>query len=91
MELLKEVHRQNFHSIRQKEGRLITHFLARLWTLAKFCEFTTTCPNEPDCGWQIDNSSEMVDGQIVAKTCQHGTPKQNISRNCNPHDAATEV
>ena len=46
----KEVHQQNFHSMKQKEGESITHFLARLQTLAKFCEFTVTCPNKPDYG-----------------------------------------
>ena len=62
----KEVHQQNFHSMKQKEGELITHFLARLWTLAKFCEFTVACSNKPDCGRCVDYSNNMVAGQIVA-------------------------
>ena len=64
--LHKEVHRQNFHSMKQKEGESITHFLARLRTLAKFYEFTVTCPNKPDCGRCVDYSNDIVAGQMVA-------------------------
>ena len=37
--LLREVHRQNFHSLKQKEDESVTYFLARLRAQAKFCEF----------------------------------------------------
>ena len=52
--------------MRQKEVERMIHFLARLWTLAKVCEITVTCPNEPDCGRCIDYSSDIVAGQMVA-------------------------
>lgn len=45
-ELHKEVHRENFHSMRKKEEESITHFLAQLWALAKFSVFIVTCPNK---------------------------------------------
>lgn len=48
-ELHKEVHRENFHSMRQKEGEAITHFLAHLRDLAKVSVFIVTCPNKTDC------------------------------------------
>jgi len=64
--LHKEVHRQNFHFMRQKEGESITHFLARLRAQAKFCEFTVTCPNEVNCGRQVNYSGDMVAGQMIA-------------------------
>ena len=64
--LYKEVHRQNFHSMRQKEWKSIMHFLARLWTLEKFCLFTVTDPNKPDCCWQIDYCSNMMARQMAA-------------------------
>ena len=63
----EEVHHQNFHSMRQKERESIPHFKARLRTLAKFCEFSVTCPNKPDCSQHINNSSDMVAGQMVAE------------------------
>ena len=62
--LHKEVHQQKFHLMRQKKGELIMHFLVRLWTLAKFCEFITFL-YEPDCGRQINYSSDMVARQMV--------------------------
>ena len=52
--------------MKQKETESITHFLARLQTLAKFCEFTVAYPNKPDCGWRDDNSNDMVAVQMVA-------------------------
>ena len=64
--LHKEVHRQNFYSMRQKEGESITHFLARLRAQAKFCEFTVSCPNKVNCGRQVNYSGDMVAGQMIA-------------------------
>ena len=58
-----EVHRQNFHSMWQKEGESITHFLAWLRAQAKFCKFTVTCPNEMNCGHQVNYSG---DRQMIA-------------------------
>ena len=52
--------------MKQKEGESITHFLARLRTLVKFCEFSVICPKKPDCGRHVDYSNDMVAGQIVA-------------------------
>ena len=49
----------------QKEEELITHFVARLWTLVKCCEFSVTYPNKQDCGWCIDYASDMVAEQMV--------------------------
>ena len=64
--LHKEVYRQEFHSMRQEEGETITHFLARLRAVARFCGFVVVCPNEKNCGWQVNYSSDMVAGQMVA-------------------------
>ena len=64
--LHKEVYRQKFHAMRQGEGESITHFLARLRSLAKFCDYTITCPNEQGGGRKINYSSDMVAGQMVA-------------------------
>ena len=62
----KEVHRQQFHSMKQQEGELVTHFLARLRGKAKFCDFRIRCPNVTNCGQQISYSDDMVAGQMVA-------------------------
>lgn len=43
--LHKKVHRENFHSMRQKEGKSITHFFSSV----KFSVFIVTCPNKSDC------------------------------------------
>ena len=64
--LHKEVHRQNFHSMKQKEGESITHFPARLHAQAKFCEFMVTYLNEMNCGGQVNDSGGMVAGQMIA-------------------------
>ena len=64
--LHKEVYRQKFHAMRQGEGESITHFLARLRSLARFCDYTITCPNEHGCGRKINYASDMVAGQMVA-------------------------
>ena len=64
--LHKEVHRHEFHSMRQKEGESVTHFLARLRGQAKFCEFHVKCPNDQNCGQQVDYSDDMVAGQMIA-------------------------
>ena len=64
--LHKEVHWQNFYLMRQKECESVSHFLARLRAQAKFCEFRVVCPNEMNCGWQVDYSNDMVAGQMVA-------------------------
>ena len=64
--LHKEVYRQNFYSMRQKEGESITHFIARLRAQAKFCEFTVTCTNEVNCGCQVNYSGDIVAGQMIA-------------------------
>ena len=66
--LHKEVHWQNFHSMRQKERKLITHFLARLQTLAKFCNLAVTYPNKLDCGWHVDYSNDMVANEDVGRS-----------------------
>lgn len=50
----KDVHRQNFHFMRQKEGKSITHFLACLQSVVKFFKFSVTCSNETDCSWQVN-------------------------------------
>ena len=65
--LHKEVHRQNFYSMRQKEGKPVTYFLAWLHAQAKFCEFWVSCPNEMNCGRQVDYSDDMVAGQMIAE------------------------
>ena len=59
---LHKVYRQNFHSMRQKEGESVKHFLARLCAKAKFWEFSVACPNEMNCGQQVDYSNDMVAG-----------------------------
>ena len=64
--LHKEVHRQTFQSIRQKEGEPVTHFLARLRSQADFCEFSVKCSNTPDCGRQISYAEDMISGQLIA-------------------------
>ena len=66
-ELHKEGHQQNFHLKRQKEGESITHFMARLQTLAKFCKFTVTFPPKTDCHRHIDYSSDMMAEQMMAR------------------------
>ena len=63
--LHKEVHRHTFHNIRQQEGEGITHFLARLQSQARLCEFTVKCTNG-SCQQQVNNSADMVAGQLVA-------------------------
>ena len=35
-----------------------------LWP--KFCEFRVACPNEMNCGWQVDYSNDMVAMQMIA-------------------------
>ena len=64
--LHKEVQRQIFHSMVQKEGELITHFFARLRGQAKFCDFRVKCPNEPSCRQQVNYSDDMVAGQLIS-------------------------
>lgn len=64
--LHKEVYRQEFHSVRQKEGESITDFVARLRSVAKFCDFSVTCPNGIGCGRKVSYSNDMIAGQMVA-------------------------
>ena len=78
----KEVHQQNFYSMRQKEGGVDYAFLAKFnrhlsqWTKL----------------WSADKLLQRYDGQKNGgRTHLHGTPKQNIGRSCNPHNAAAEV
>ena len=44
--LLKEVHRQSSHNMRQQDGKSVSYFFAKLRLQAKFCEFTVWCPNK---------------------------------------------
>ena len=63
--LHKEVHRHTFHNIRQQEGEGITHFLAKFQSQARLCKFTVKCTNG-SCQQQVNNSEDMVAGQLVA-------------------------
>ena len=63
--LNKEVHRHTFHNIRQQEGEGITHFLGKLPSQARLCEFTVKCTNR-SCQQQVNYSEYMVAGQLVA-------------------------
>ena len=64
--LHKEVHRQQFHAMRQLEGESVTHFLSRLRGKAKFCQFQVSCPNSNQCGQLVSYSDDMVAGQLIA-------------------------
>ena len=50
----------------QNEGESITHFLSRLRSQVKFCEFNIRCLNEQTCGQQVDYSEDIVAGQMIA-------------------------
>ena len=63
--LHKEVHRHTFHNIRQQEGEGISHFLARLQSQARLCEFTVKCTNG-SCQQQVNYSADMAAGQFIA-------------------------
>jgi len=43
--LHKEVHRQNFHKIRQSEGEPLTQYVAKLRSQTVMCGFAITCSN----------------------------------------------
>ena len=62
--LHKEVHSQQFHAMHQKEGELVTHFLARLRSQANFCEFSVKCNNS--CNSDVSYSDDMISGQLIA-------------------------
>lgn len=61
----KEVHQQTFHHMRQQKGERITHFLVKLQSQVKFCEFTIQCTNER-CNQQVNYSEDIVAGQLMA-------------------------
>ena len=63
--LHKEIHRHTFHIIRQQEEESIRHFLAKLQSQARLCEFTIKCTNG-SCQQQVNYSEDMVAGQLVA-------------------------
>ena len=61
----KEVHRQKFQALKQEEGQLVTHFLAKLKSQAQLCDFNVNCPN-PLCGRSVSYTTNMVAGQLIA-------------------------
>ena len=62
-DLHKEVHWHTFHNIRQQEGEGITHFLAKLQSRARLCEFTVKCTNG-SCQQQVNYSEDMLAGHL---------------------------
>ena len=60
----KEVHRRMFFQMQQQEGEPMTHFVARLNSLAKLCEFNVPCQST-SCDCSVSYSEEMVSNQMV--------------------------
>ena len=87
--LHKEVQRQIFHSMTQGEGEVITHFVARLRSQAKFCEFSVECPNQQICGQRVNYSDDMVAGQMISGIAN--LEHQSASRGCYTYHVGAQI
>ena len=61
---MKGLHK--FHNTRQHEGEGLVHFLAKLRSQARFCEFTVQSPSV-SCQHVINYSKDLVTGQLITR------------------------
>ena len=86
------MHRHKIHNTRQHEWEGLMHFLARLESQARFCEFTVQGSNV-SCQHVMNYSEDMAAGQLItrltnkehqnkilAKVITHTTAEQKFHR-----------